>query len=71
VSVSVRLSASESADDVPGDGNRVKKVQNGVTTIYIGPIYEKNLNNGEVTTYSFAGAQRIAMRETTSSSQRP
>jgi len=46
-----------------GDGNRVKKVQNGVTTIYLGAIYEKNLNTNEVTTYYFAGAQRVAMRK--------
>jgi RHS repeat-associated protein len=46
-----------------GDGNRVKKVQNGVTTIYIGAIYEKNLTTGEMTTYYFAGSQRVAMRQ--------
>ncbi len=38
-------------------------MQNGVTTIYIGAIYEKNLSTSEVTTYYFAGSQRIAMRK--------
>jgi RHS repeat-associated protein len=38
-------------------------VQNGVTTIYLGAIYEKNLSTGEVTTYYFAGSQRVAMRK--------
>jgi hypothetical protein len=53
------------------DGNRIKtpsgpplrrhgQVQNGVTTIYVSPLYEKNLSTGEVTTYYFAGSQRIA-----------
>jgi RHS repeat-associated protein len=38
-------------------------VQNGVTTVYIGAIYEKNLTINEVTTYYFAGSQRVAMRK--------
>jgi uncharacterized protein RhaS with RHS repeats len=46
-----------------GDGQRVKKIQNGQTTIYIGALYEKNITTGEVTTYYFAGAQRVAMRK--------
>jgi RHS repeat-associated protein len=57
------VSASESVDDVPGDGNRVKKVPNGVTTICLGAMYEKNLTSGEVTRYYFAGSQRVAMRK--------
>lgn len=67
-SVSNRLATqsyqpSISIDGNDGDGNRVKKVQNGQTTVYIGAIYEKNVSTGEVTTYYFAGSQRIAMRK--------
>jgi RHS repeat-associated protein len=46
-----------------GDGNRVKKVQNGQTTVYVGAIYEKNLTTGVTTTYYFAGGQRVALRQ--------
>jgi hypothetical protein len=73
-SVSNRLGndhPSISIDGADGDGNRVKtpsgpplrghgQVQNGQTTIYIGAVYEKNTSTGEVTTYYFAGSQRIA-----------
>ncbi len=38
-----------------GDGNRVKKVQNGQTTIYIGALDEKNISAGVTATYYFAG----------------
>ena len=38
------------------------QIQNGVMTIYLGAIYEKNLNTGEVTMYYFAGSQRVALR---------
>jgi hypothetical protein len=43
-------------------GAKQTPVQNGVTTIYLGAIYEKNLSTSEVTTYYFAGSQRVAMR---------
>lgn len=57
-----------------GDGNRVKapsgpplrghgQVQNGQTTVYIGALFEKNVSTGVVTTYYFAGGQRVAMRQ--------
>ena len=35
-------------------------MQNGVTTVYVGAIYEKNVTTGVTTTYYFAGAQRLA-----------
>ena len=38
-------------------------MQNGQTTVYVGAIYEKNISTGEVTTYYFAGSQRVAMRK--------
>ena len=58
------MTGSASANFVyDGDGTRVKKIQNGQTTVYIGAIYEKNLSTSEVTTYYFAGSQRVAMRK--------
>jgi len=46
-----------------GDGARVKKVENGQTTVYVGAIYEQNLSTGVMRTYYFAGSQRVAVRE--------
>jgi RHS repeat-associated protein len=46
-----------------GDGRRVKKLQGGQTTVYIGNYFEKNLSSGVVTTYYYAGGQRIAERQ--------
>ncbi len=46
-----------------GVGNRVRKTANGVTTVYIGKLYE-NTPDGCIK-YVFAGSQRIAMRDTT------
>jgi RHS repeat-associated protein len=45
------------------DGNRVKTVSNGTTTIYAGSHYEKNTTTGEVTKYYYFGGQRVAMRK--------
>jgi len=47
------------------DGQRVKKVEDGQTTVYIGNLYAKNLNTLVVTTYYYAGGQRIAQRQRT------
>jgi len=47
------------------DGQRVKKVEDGQTTIYIGNLYEKNVTANTVTTYYYAGSQRIAQRQAT------
>jgi len=49
-----------------GNGQRVKKVENGVTTIYIGnyyEVYDPGGPNEEVTKYYYASGQRIAMRQ--------
>ncbi len=46
-----------------GDGRRVKAVENGVTTLFIGAHYE--VKGSEITKYYFAGMQRIAMRKYT------
>ncbi len=43
-----------------GDGNRVAQTINGVTTYFIGGIYE--VTGSTVTKYYFAGSQRVAMR---------
>ena len=45
-----------------GDGRRVKKVENGVTTIFVGGHYEKNLTTNVVTKYYALGGKRVAMR---------
>ena len=45
------------------DGQRVKKVEDGQTTIYIGNSYEKNVTANTVTTYYYAGSQRVAQRQ--------
>lgn len=47
------------------DGNRIRKVANGQTTIYVGNTYEKNLTTGIETKYYYLGGQRIAMRQGT------
>jgi hypothetical protein len=46
-----------------GDGNRVKKIENGETTIYINRYYEKNLTSGNVTTSYYLGGRLIATKE--------
>lgn len=43
------------------EGARVKKTVDGTTTLYIGDIAEKT--GGQVTTYVFAGNQRLTMRQ--------
>ncbi len=45
------------------DGNRVSQTINGVTTYFIGGIYE--VTGSTVTKYYFAGSQRVAMRKGT------
>ena len=46
-----------------GDGQRVKRTLDGVTTIYVGQHYEKTLSTLEVTKYYYASGQRVAMRK--------
>ena len=53
--------ATSAAFVYDGDGNRVKKVENGVTTYYVGGYYEKQ--GSTITKYYYAGGQRIAMRK--------
>jgi RHS repeat-associated protein len=47
-----------------GDGNRVKAVEGGKTTAYLGSHYEVEVSGGITTTrsYYYAGALRVAMR---------
>lgn len=44
-----------------GDGRQVKAVVGSTTTYYVGAHYQ--VDNGVVTKYYFAGAQRVAMRK--------
>jgi len=46
-----------------GDGNRVKRVADGVTTVYIGGIYELEVETGVETKYYYLGSQRVAMNQ--------
>jgi len=48
-----------------GDGNRVMKVENGVTTIYVGALFEKNLTTNVATSYYLANGQLVALRQNT------
>ncbi len=46
-----------------GDGKRVKKVDNGITTtVYVGALFELNVTAGITSTYYFANGKRIAVR---------
>lgn len=47
-----------------GDGGRVKKILNGVTTVYVGKQYECVANS--CTKFIFAAGQRIAMKQVSS-----
>jgi len=44
-----------------GYGNRVKSVESGVTTLFVGGHYQ--MTDATVTKYYFAGSQRIAIRK--------
>jgi len=46
-----------------GNGALVKKVVDGVTTIYVGNHYEKNIATGVATSYYYAGGTRVALRQ--------
>src|SRR5262245_50417006 len=46
-----------------GDGNRVNKVENGVTTIYVGALFEKNLTTNVATSCYLANGKPIALRQ--------
>jgi RHS repeat-associated protein len=50
-----------------GDGQRVKRVESKasttITTAYVGAHFEKNVTTGVTTTYYYAGATRVAMRQ--------
>lgn len=61
-SESVSVSASNVSFVYDGDGNRVKKTENGETILYVNKYYEKNLTTGNVTTYYFSGGRTAAER---------
>jgi phage gp45-like len=43
-----------------GDGNRVKKTENGETILYVNKYYEKNITTGIATTSYYLGDRLIA-----------
>jgi len=45
-----------------GDGQRVLSTAAGATVVYVGNYLEYDVSSGEMTTYYYAGAVRIAMR---------
>jgi RHS repeat-associated protein len=46
-----------------GDGNRVEKIENSETILYINKYYEKNLTTGNVTSYYYLGGRLVAMKQ--------
>ena len=63
------VSVSENETDTTfvydGDGNRVKKTENGETIHYVNQYYQKNIDTSVVTTYYYLGDNLVAMREGT------
>ncbi len=57
--------ASASRFVYDGDGNRIKKLENGVSTVYINRYYEKNLTASEETKHYFLGAKEVAFKKGT------
>jgi RHS repeat-associated protein len=46
-----------------GDGNRVKKIYDSQTTVYVNKYYEKNTTTAEVTTSYYLGSKMVAQRK--------
>ncbi len=57
---SITVGANTTTYAYDGDGNRVKKTANGVSTFYVGNHYE--VTNGVTLKYYYFGKQRVAMR---------
>jgi RHS repeat-associated protein len=57
---SITVGANTTTYVYDGDGNRVKKTVNGVSTYYVGNHYE--VTNGNALKYYYFGKQRVAMR---------
>ncbi|RIK26641.1 MAG: hypothetical protein DCC52_10075 [Chloroflexi bacterium] len=57
---SITVGANTTTYVYDGDGNRVKKTANGVSTFYVGNHYE--VTNNVATKYCYFGKQRVAMR---------
>jgi len=57
---SITVGANTTTYVYDGDGNRVKKTANGVSTFYVGNHYE--VTSGIATKYYYFGKQRVAMR---------
>jgi RHS repeat-associated protein len=45
-----------------GDGNRIKKTQDGSTILYVNQYYEKNLTSGVVTSHYYLGGKEVAVK---------
>jgi YD repeat-containing protein len=63
--VSVTVGGQTTRFVYDGDGARVKKIEGGVTTVYVGGYYEVQSSTGGITrtSYYYAGGQRVAMRQ--------
>jgi len=61
----VTVSGSTSTFVYDGDGNRIKKIEGGQTTIYVNKYYEKNTSTGVITTYYYLGDKLVALRNGT------
>ena len=51
------------ADSYHGDGNRIKKLENGVSTVYVNRYYEKNLTVSEETKHYLLGGKEVAFKK--------
>lgn len=60
----IRTLAAETRFLYDGDGNRVAKIEEGKTTLYVGEM-EKDLSSDQVTKYYSLGGKRVALREST------
>ena len=58
--LSITVGSSTTNFVYDGDGGRVKKTVGGLTTVYIGKLYE--CSAGSCSKYIFAGSQRIALK---------
>jgi YD repeat-containing protein len=48
-----------------GDGNRIKKTENGETIVYVNPFFEKNLTTLTTTSSYYLGGKLVAQSENT------
>jgi YD repeat-containing protein len=63
LSLATVTSGGDSTLVYDGNGQRIRKTENGQTILYINRYFEKNLKTGEVTTYYYMGGRLVSMRK--------